>query len=420
MSRRTTLVFVIIALSALTLSAITGVLLRFGLIQGMPAWAQNYGAVRHAHSHLMYFGWVTLALMALIWADLPRWTGRPVPRLAVWQMALTAALALLSYPAFWPNGYGLTQIGGARLPLGAMVSAWNGLTWFFFIGLYLHATWRMGRRPAPVALWDWALVLLVVASGGAVGLMGMVFSHAENPTLRDFFLHQFLDLFAVGWFNLALLGVVWSWLAQRTPLPRWLPTMSLALLLAPTFVLGMAPLGVTAGMFNLGMLANLGAAVLLSVHLAHLWRRRTWFPMLAWLAFAALGVTIVTAVALVWPGFWEWAARGQLRIFYLHDLLLAWISTMLVIVLELRYLEPAPGFRRTVHVLWGAGVGAMLVALLGLGFAGLLPVRAVSWLWLAAWASVPVAAAAALLLFSAVAAWRRGAESTVLRSYAAE
>ncbi|MCS6826625.1 MAG: hypothetical protein NZ553_08445, partial [Caldilinea sp.] len=64
MSRSHVRVFLSLALAALTLAAWTGVLMRFGMIYGMPAWAQNFGAVRHAHSHLMYFGWVTLALMA--------------------------------------------------------------------------------------------------------------------------------------------------------------------------------------------------------------------------------------------------------------------------------------------------------------------------------------------------------------------
>ena len=41
------------ALFALTVAAGTGMLLRFGLVLGMPTWAQNYTAIRHAHSHLM-------------------------------------------------------------------------------------------------------------------------------------------------------------------------------------------------------------------------------------------------------------------------------------------------------------------------------------------------------------------------------
>lgn len=86
--------FLYVSLFALALAASTGVLLRFGMIYGMPAWALNFAAVRHAHSHLMYFGWVTLALMVFIWRALPGYTGRPLPRclLAVGcQLGLCAA-----------------------------------------------------------------------------------------------------------------------------------------------------------------------------------------------------------------------------------------------------------------------------------------------------------------------------------------
>ena len=70
----------LISLGALVIAAWTGVLMRFGMVYGFPGWAQNFGAIRHAHSHLMYFGWVTLALMAMIWQRLPALTGRPLPR----------------------------------------------------------------------------------------------------------------------------------------------------------------------------------------------------------------------------------------------------------------------------------------------------------------------------------------------------
>lgn len=59
------------AFFSLAVAVCTGMLLRFGLVMGMPAWAQNYTAIRHAHSHLMFFGWVTMGLMALIWHFLP-------------------------------------------------------------------------------------------------------------------------------------------------------------------------------------------------------------------------------------------------------------------------------------------------------------------------------------------------------------
>ena len=405
MPQRTFFPYLVVAFFALSLAATTGVLLRFGMLYGMPSWAQNYGAVRHAHSHLMYFGWVTLALMALIWTALPQQTGRLLPRGVHWQMGLTAVMALLSYPAFWQNGYGLTQIGAAHLPLGSMVSTFNGLTWFFFVGLYVKATWRLPVRSLPVQLWDWAIMLLLLASLGAAGLVGTVFTRAENPFLQQMFLHQFLDLFAVGWFNLALLGVIWAHVAETGPLPRWLPSMSLALLLAPTFVLGMSSTLVPDYMFWLVALANAGAAVLLALHLAHLARRHRQWPLLVWLAFGSLAVVVVAAFTLLIPGFWRENATGQLRIFYLHDILLGWVSTMLIALIVGRFVLLGVAWRRVIYALWTVGVIGMLAALLALGAPPLVPIPTILLLQIAAWCSVPVAAAAIGLLVAAIVSY---------------
>ena len=400
-SNRVLTFFLAVALFCLALAASTGVLLRFGLLYGMPAWALNYAAVRHAHSHLMYFGWVTLALMALIWESLARATGRPLPRMAGWQLAATALAALLSFPAFWQNGYGLTPIGAARLPLGAMVSTLNGLTWVWFVALYVRATRQFSPRSLPVQLWDWAIVLLLLASLGAAGLVGMVLTGIDNAFLQQIFLHQFLDLFAVGWFSLAVLGLVWENVAQRADLPRWLPSMSLALLLGPTFVLGVSPALLPPHLFWLAAAANAGAACLLAVHLVlyvrcvigdsgHLWR-------LEWLGWAALGLVILMAFALLIPGVWDANASGPLRVFYLHDFLLGFVSTVLIVLIGVRS-RSWSGWRLTA-LLWGGGVTAMLLALLAFGLAGSLPVPPLAMLHLAAWASVPVAVAAMLLFW---------------------
>ena len=412
--------FLFVSLFALALAASTGVLLRFGMIYGMPAWALNFAAVRHAHSHLMYFGWVTLALMVFIWRALPGYTGRPLSRAVTWQLAATSVFALLSYPAFWQNGYGLTQIGSAHLPLGSMVSTFNGLTWFWFVFLYVRATRGLNPRPLPVQLWDWAIMLLLLASLGAAGLVGVVFSRSDNPFLQQLFLHQFLDLFAVGWFNLAVLGVFWwqlSRAARSTVLPKWLPTMSLALLLAPTFVLGITPALLPPHLFWMAALANVGAAVLLAIHaLRYLGRtgRPLALPGLHVLAFGSLGVIIAIAFLLLIPGVWADSAAGPMRIFYLHDLLLGWVSSSLLILIDAEFaLVPWRSLRLAAYALWELGVAVMLAALLGLGLTSVAPVSALTLLQLAAWAAVPVAAAAILLLGGALAASVFGAPRTL-------
>jgi hypothetical protein len=401
--------FLFLALFALALAATTGVLLRFGMIYGMPAWAQNFAAVRHAHSHLMYFGWVTLALMVLIWRDVPTYTHKPLSRAVPWQLAATTLAALLSYPAFWQNGYGLTQIGSANLPLGAMVSSINGFTWFWFVFLYLRATHRLGVRPLPLQLWDWAIMLLLLASLGAAGLVAMVVGDVDNLFLQQLFLHQFLDLFAVGWFNLALLGAIWSHAAAGTARSHWLPTMSLALLLTPTFVLGISPALLPAHLFWMAAAANVGAALLLFVHIWRYLRSGTpdmrRLPGLHIVAFGALGVILAIAFLLLVPGVWSTNASGPMRIFYLHDLLLGWVSTLLLILIDARFaLVPWQRLRLLSYGLWEIGVVVMLAALLGLGLTALVPFSALLLLQIAAWASVAPAIAALLLLTGGVAA----------------
>ncbi len=394
MSERQVRRYATLAVAALAVAAWTGVLLRFGMVYGFPAWVRNVGAMRHAHSHLMYFGWVTVALFALIWADLPRHTGRRLPRGVGAQMALTAGMALLSFPAFLSNGYGLTTIGNARLPLGSMMASLNGLTWFVFAVLYVRATRGLVLRPLPVRLWDCALALLLLAALGAAGLVVLVIAHAEQPFWQQLLLHQFLDLFAVGWLGLALLGVLWSQVGA--PARGWLPSFSLALLLAPTFLLGMSPARLPDGVFWVAALANASAAILLGLHGYRLWQRRDALPALAWLAGIGLASAFVVAALLLWPGVWRDYAGGQLRIFYLHAFLLMWVSTALVGLLEARW-PPARGLATVINRLWAAGVLGMVGALLGLGLAPGIGLSPSLWLQAAAWGSLAVSAGATLL-----------------------
>lgn len=387
------------AAAMLALAACTGVLMRFGLVHGMPAWAANYTAIRHAHSHLMYFGWVTLGIMALVWVYLPRLTARPLPRGVAVQMAASALLALLSYPAFWINGYQTTRIGSADLPLGSMAAGLNGLTWFVFIALYARATRGLATRPLALRLWDWAIVLLLLSALGAFGIAGVVLVGGPVADYQPFFLHLFLDLFAVGWFGMGVLGILWARLGAHAPPAGWLPAASLAVALAPTFMLGMPPGTVTTGMYWLAALANLVAAGLLGVHLLRLFQRRTELPSLARYAILILALHILSALAVLVPGFWRWSGGTQLRIFYLHNFLLAWISSALLGVILAEF-----GARRRliawVQPLWIVGVSAMLLALLGAGFVQFTPIAIIEWWRMAAWASVLVAGAALLAVCS--------------------
>jgi len=378
--------YLIVALVALTVAASAGILLRFGLVMGMPAWANNFSAIRHAHSHLMYFGWVTLGLMALIWHHLPEQSGRPLPRGVGLQMFCTALLALLSFPAFWSNGYGLTQIGRAELPLGAIVSGLNGCLWLLFAGLYLRATWRLPTRSLTVQLWDGAILLMVLAFAGALGFVGTVMTDS-SIAYQQLFLHLFLDLFAVGWFGLALLGLLWAMLGNVSRTEQWLPTQSLAFLLIPTFLLGLSPLLLPEGLFWIAALANLGAALLLIRHLGALWQQRAHLPLFARFGLLLLGAHIVSAFFVAWPGVWQWSAGTQLRIFFLHNFLLGWVSSGLLGGI-MATAKLTRGTERPMIAIWASGVGTMLLALLAIGFSQFVPVPAATLFWIAAWSSL--------------------------------
>lgn len=392
-----------VALFALLVAASTGSLLRFGLGWGMPAWATNYTAIRHAHSHLMYFGWVTLALMALIWHFLSLHSGRALPRSVHWQMGITAVLALLSFPAFWANGYGLTQIGSASLPLGAIIATLNGLAWYLFAWLYWRESRHLPRRPLPVQLWDWAILLLLLSSGGALGLVGMVVSGGQSLFLQQTFLHLFLDLFAVGWFTLALLGLLWAWLGERIELPLRLPVLVLALAIAPTFFLGMSPALVSPPLFWVAAVANGLAGLLLVWHVAALLRRWEHLTWLMRFGVAMLAVHGLMALVVLWPGVWEWSSRTQLRVYFLHNLLLGWVSsTLLALLLDQMGLGRIQ-WVRWLGWAWIGGVGFMLLTLLGLGMLQFVPISALLLLRAATWSSfVPVAVAGLLWLFGVI------------------
>ncbi len=68
------------ALGCFILAGSTGALFRFGMALGGLPFGLDFGNVRDGHSHLMYFGWVTPALMALIATHLSAATGRGLRR----------------------------------------------------------------------------------------------------------------------------------------------------------------------------------------------------------------------------------------------------------------------------------------------------------------------------------------------------
>jgi len=374
------------ALGCFVLAAATGALFRYGVLAGLPA-PLTLGNVRHAHSHLMYFGWVTPALMALMAEHL---TGRKTPGAMRWIPRIALLLGLLAYPPFLLLGYQPLEWAGRRLPLATMVAGLNILVWYAYGGAYFAATRRIHHPSRP--WWDLAVFFLLLSSLGAWGRAALAFIRGGDPFWPEATVHFFLNLFADGWLTPALIGLAGAVNPEGMQrLPRW--AWWALLLGAPgTFLLTIPPAVTPLALRILGGISGgMVAAALLALpwallpHAGPEWR----------IPLAFLGLRALSGLAFAVPAIGAWALKQELRILYLHLLLLGFASLGLMAAAAqawgtkavpwLRAMEGAVLILLVTLIpltgLWpsrwggpwtiaGAWIGAMLPTLVALGMLG--------------------------------------------------
>jgi len=386
------------ALVCFIIAGATGSLMRFGMLYGYPAGLQ-FVNVRHAHSHLMYFGWVTPALMALIAANLPRVTGRQVSPRIRWVMGITVVVALLAYVAFLLYGYQVAEFGERRLPLSVMAATLNMLAWYAFAILYYKST-RGVTRNRPLRFWDAALIFLLLASLGAWGVAVVSRLGVEDPFWSVAMTHVFLDLFSEGWMVLAVLGLAHAALPPGILSPegetrsRWgenLIVIGLPLVFLLAMPVGLVPSAVR-------ILASLAGVMVIAGLIISIWAL---WPALfgSWsgwrVPLALLGIKALVGLGTILPAAALWGQQNSLRILYLHLLLLGFVTLGLVVTAKETWGgEAVPGQRWLV-----AAVLVLLLTLLPL--TGLWPdaLRGRWALQLAAWVSLtPVLAVIGMLI----------------------
>ncbi len=203
-----------LSLACFVLAAATGAYYRFSLVTPLPGVLDN---VRHAHSHLMFFSWVTPPLVLLIGRALARRGARP--RGFAVAALLAAVGGLATYVPFLMSGYHLTPVGDRLLPISMMASGANGFVWYLAALLYVVAAWRV-RRDAPVRLFDAAMALMVASTISIAALAYLGVSGGVERGVMLALVDWFLTLFADGWFGLAILGLA-ACHAPAQRLARW-------------------------------------------------------------------------------------------------------------------------------------------------------------------------------------------------------
>jgi hypothetical protein len=353
----------------------------------------------------MYFGWVTPALMALIAARLPEVTGRDrVPGFRL-VLGFTFATALLVYLPFLLYGYRPAAVGTLTLPLSTIGASLNVLAWYGFVFLYIRNT-RGVPRNHPLRLWDGAVGFLLLSSLGAWGVAVTGRLDLQDPFWSMAATRLFLDLFADGWFVLALLGLVFVAhpAAAHKRAAAWGETL-LIVGLPLTFLLGLPNSAMPPALRALAGVAGAIAAAGLVASLVALFPAVIKPPSRSWLiplSFLALKAGILLVISL--PEGARWANRMALRISYLHWLLLGFVTLGLVAAAADRWgRRVVPGQRWFV-----LAVLLLLASLLPLTQLWPAPLRGRWALTAAAWATLgPVVVATGMLTVWLKRVWGR-------------
>lgn len=330
--------------------------------------------ILHAHSHVAYSGWASLALIGGVYSILPRYTGRPLAgegwaRVQLWIISIATVVAFFGFGAV---GY---------QPLTIAIGTVLNLTWYSHT-LIVWLNLRRIPKPYPFAVSATALstAYLIIASLGTLLATAVRSSGLDSELLKNAGVYLFLHNFVDGWLIIGLLGLLAAVAVELAALLDnrggvallW----ALGLLTAPGFLVWLEPHGLGGPLLSLGLLARglglIPSAIILALT-AQAFRGRAArfgaaFPFLAaaWAFFLArLGMQFITVVL---PHSLAW---GQIRHFfigYLHVELLGVVTGALMGLTYLWAVRPGP-FVRAHLASYVAGTAAMIAFLLAAGLA---------------------------------------------------
>lgn len=315
------------SLACFIIAALTGFLYRLGLI-GFDLLGLSLQNIRHAHSHLMFFGWAVpfpmyIALRAIIGND-------PNKKIGHSWMKYSAGgglvFGLLAYPFFLFYGYRPVEIGTSSLPLSVIFSGLVMVCWYGFIWGYYRA--RPALKDVSSQPWfDGALVMLAVCSLGAWGVALAQAINPENHLLMKALTHFFLATFTEGWVVIVLVAILVMKLRLQSrdwPLSPNIALGCIAIGAPLTFPYGISESLLSPELLMIarfgGGLASVGLLMIMfAFYSSGKWKSQNniWLWPIVLLGLKA----VIQLTASIVPSSF-WLSDHALRIFYLHVLLL--------------------------------------------------------------------------------------------------
>lgn len=318
-----------LSLLSFIIAAMTGFLYRYGMLYPLPDWL-NFANIRHAHSHLMFFNWVSPPLMVLMIDRLIQNENVHAIRSFSNCLYVMLFLGFLSFPFFLLYGYHSVAIGSASLPLAAIISGFVMITWYWFGWLWMKYR-NEDDSSIPLTFYEGALLALMVSSLGAWGVSIFQFTPIDSPLISSAMTHFFLAVFTEGWAVLTVLGLIWTKVEtdpNSLPVKKewlWIPILVGSMLIFPyslTESLVTTPMLISA---MAGMLLII-LSTALNVWLFFkngLFKGFIWQTILILLCLKVLMQALALLPIDIWPG------EHGLRVLYLHLLLLGVISILL-------------------------------------------------------------------------------------------
>lgn len=321
------------------LAGFTGFLFRLGMLGWMPG-NLSLDNIRHAHSHLMFFGWAVPLPFYIIMQKIIS-SGKELGSGCCWMkngILATLLFGLLAYPFFLFYGYSPVAIGSATMPLSVIFSGFVMISWYvFIIGYWKNRSVLSGEKSLP--WFDGALLLLVVCSLGAWGVAVIQEIAPDSHLLMKSMTHFFLAGFTEGWVMLALSAILISELDIEEG--YWL--------ISPQFMLGaiaigapltfpygiseslLTPILLVTARFGGGLSATGLLLVIWAIIKSGKWKHPVWIWGIVLMALKGL---MQLSASIVPSSFW--LSDPGLRVLYLHILLLGGLTLLAVGWLQVR------------------------------------------------------------------------------------